>query len=164
MDYKTDVIIDESALDVEWINQPKLAIKYGIVWAELKRDLEYLEENLKVKTAELVDAVNSDPAKYLGEGVKPTLGNIDSFVIQDDRIKILKKKIIESRFEVEMANIAKNEICFSRKTALENLVRLHGQNYFSSPSAPRDLSTELRNKMERENRDSKIAKKLHKPN
>jgi len=38
-----------------------------------------------------------------------------------------------------------------RKDALENLVRLHGQQYFAGPKMPRDVQWERQQKIERSN-------------
>jgi hypothetical protein len=51
-----------------------------------------------------------------------------------------------------MAEVAKNEFSFTRKAALENLVQLHGQNYFAGPKVPRNLSKERDEKEERQKR------------
>jgi hypothetical protein len=142
MDYTKDILIDQDALDVEWLNQPSLAMKYGKNWACCVEDLARAEEHLKIVQADLVDMVNQNPTKYLGEGIKPTIGNIDAYVIRHEDYKTAKDEVIKRQYEVNVANIAKMEIGNSRKSALENLVRLHGQNYFAGPSVPRDLSKE----------------------
>lgn len=142
MNYQKDIVIDQDALDVEWLNQPALALRYGKHWACCVEDLARAEEHLKIVQADLVDMVNQDPAAYLGEGIKPTIGNIDAYVIRHEDYKVAKDEVIKRQYEVNVANIAKMEIGNSRKSALENLVRLHGQNYFAGPSVPRDLSKE----------------------
>ena len=43
MDYETDMQIDETALDVEWLDQAELAMKYGRIYAECKRDVALVE-------------------------------------------------------------------------------------------------------------------------
>jgi hypothetical protein len=157
MNYEKDIRIDETALDVEWLHQPSLAMKYGRHWAELTKALSIVEENLKIVQADLTDLVNQHPEKYLGDGVKPTVGNIDSYIIRNEKYKAAKDKVREMQYEVNMANIAKMEIGNSRKTALENLVKLNGQNYFASPSMPRDLSYENAQKERQKNTDTKVA-------
>ena len=43
-----------------------------------------------------------------------------------------------------------------RKDALENLVRLHGQQYFAGPKIPRDLPSEME---KRTNKNKEVNKK-----
>ena len=150
MNYELDIEIDESALDIEWLNQPKLALTYGKHWALLTRQLSALNEKRQVLKAELTDKINQDIEGRLGKGVKPTVGNIDSYILQHEAYKTLIKEIREMEYEVNVANIAKSEISHSRKTALENLVRLHGLSYFAGPNMPRDLNNEVDRRAEKE--------------
>ncbi len=76
MNYEQDMIIDESALDVEWLDQTSLANKYGRNWAECRQALTLTEENIKLVRAELTKEANEDPDEYLGDGVKPTGVNL----------------------------------------------------------------------------------------
>lgn len=140
MDYINDCRIDETAIDLEWLNQPSLAMKYGFHWAGLQKEFEAAEEKMKIKFAELTDLVNSDPVAYLGEGVKVTLGNVDSYISRHPTYQKLKNQVVELRHETNMAKIAYQEISNSRKSALENLVKLLGQNYFAAPNVPKDLN------------------------
>lgn len=146
MDYKKDMRIDESALDVEWLEQSDLALEYGGYWADAKKKLMIAEENIKVIRAELVKKANEDPDRYLGSGVKPTAPNVEAYYRMHKLHKRAKDEWIEAMHECNMAEIAKNEISFTRKAALENLVQLHGQNYFAGPRMPRDLTKERQNR------------------
>ena len=44
--------------------------------------------------------------------------------------------------ELEYAELAFQEIAWTRKKSLENLVILHGQQYFAGPKMPRNISEE----------------------
>ena len=143
MNYEEDMYIDETALDIEILEQATLALKYGRYWAECRERVTRAEENIKVVRSELIKLANQDPDKYLGDGIKPTGPNIEAFYRSHPDHKEAKEEWIEAQFELDMAEVAKNEISFTRKAALENLVRLHGQQYFAGPSTPHDLS-ELR--------------------
>lgn len=53
----------------------------------------------------------------------------------------MRMDYINAKYDVDMCQAA----CWAfqeRKAALENLVKLHGQNYFAGPSIPRDLNKE----------------------
>jgi hypothetical protein len=148
MDYKKDMRIDETSLDVEWLEQAELAARYGAYFVDCKDEVMRAEENIKVIRAELVALANEDPDKHLGEGVKPTAPNVESFYRTHKKHKEAKERWLKALKELSMAEIVKNEISFTRKAALEALVQLHGQNYFAGPKMPRDIHKE------RQNRDS----------
>lgn len=141
MDYEQDIRIDETALDVEWLEQASLALKYGRHWAIRKRRLTEAEEKIKVIRAELIAEANADPIKCCKKD-KPNAADIEAYYRNHKRHKEAKDEWVKAQYELDMAEIAKNEISFTRKAALENLVRLHGQQYFAGPSIPRDLNWE----------------------
>jgi hypothetical protein len=62
--------------------------------------------------------------------------------------------------EFNLVDIAKNEISFTRKAALENLVQLHGQQYFAGPKMPRDLKEEIRKHKEAQERSVEVNSKV----
>jgi hypothetical protein len=150
MDYKTDIRIDETALDVEWLEQATLAMKYGKYYAMARKNLLAIEEKLKVLRAELIALANSNPVKYCKKD-KPNAADIEAFYRNHPRHQEAKAEWIEAQYELDMAEIAKNEISFTRKVALENLVRLHGQQYFAGPKVPRDLAWERKEKQKAAN-------------
>lgn len=160
MNYEEDIRIDETALDVEWLEQASLAMRYGKHWARCKMALTLAEEKIKVVRAELIKLANEDPDKYLGEGTKATAPNIEAFYRMHKRHKEAKQEWIDAQFELNIAEIAKNEISFTRKAALENLVVLHGQQYFAGPRIPRDLS-EQREHFQKKT-DNKVAQAMNK--
>ena len=160
MDYENDIKIDENALDVEWLDQASLAMKYGRHWAECQQKFQRTEEKIKLVRSELIAEVNSNPEKTLGEGIKPTGPNIESFYRNHiDHIKA-KEDWVEAQYQLNVADIAKWEISHTRKIALENLVKLHGQNYFAGPSVPRDLGYEAQQKHAQKKSDNKVARKM----
>lgn len=160
MDFEIDVMIDESALDVEWLNQPSLAIKYGRNWAECYRTFQQAEENVKLIRSELIKEVLTDPDEYLGDGIKPTAPAIEAYYRTHKKHKKAKEKWVTAQYELNMADIAKKEIAISRKLALQNLVELHGQNYFAGPNIPRELSYERTKEKHQKKVDGGVAKKM----
>lgn len=157
MDYENDIRIDDSALDIEWIDQAELSLKYGKIWAEAQRILTIAEENIKIIRAELIQKANEAPMKTCKKE-KPNAADIEAYYQQHPDHIQAKEEWIDAQYECNMAAVAKNEVSFTRKAALENLVTLHGQQYFAGPSIPRDIHAE------RERRDVKvnagIAKKI----
>jgi len=151
MNYENDVYIDDTALDLEWLDQAGIAIKYGKHWAECKEKFTQAEERIKVVRSELSRDVNNDPDGCLGAGIKPTGPNIESYYRTHKDHIAAKEEWIQLGFEMNMAEIAYKEISYTRKAALENLVKLHGQQYFAGPSVPRDINEEREMKQKKVN-------------
>ena len=162
INYLDDMYIDESALDVEWLNQPPLALKYGAYFSVAKRDLAKAEEKIKIVRSELVKNATEDPDKHLGQGIKPTSPIVEAFYRNHEKHKKAKKKVIRLQYECDIAEIAKNEMSFTRKATLENLVILHGQQYFAGPQVPRNLTKKWAEKKEDTARHERISKDLRK--
>jgi len=152
MNYEDDMSIDETALDIEWLEQASLAMKYGRHYAKCRRTLTLAEEKIKVIRAELIQEANVDPDKCCNKD-KPNAADIEAYYRNHQRHKDAKKEWVEAQFELNMAEVAKNEVSFTRKAALENLVTLHGQQYFAGPKIPRELSEEA----EKRRRQSKVS-------
>ena len=138
MDYEKDIKIDENFLELEWLDQALLAMKYGKYYAECRKILTLTEEKIKVVRAELIQEANNDPVKCCKKE-KPTVIDIEAYYRTEERHIKAKNEWVEAQYELDMAEIAKNEISFTRKAALENLVQLHGQQYFAGPEVPHNL-------------------------
>jgi len=151
MNYENDVYIDDSSLDLEWLDQASLAIKYGKHWAECKEKFTQAEEKIKLVRSELMRDVHTDPDECLGAGVKPTGPNIESYYRNHKDHIAAKDDWVKLGFEMNVAEIAYKEISYTRKAALENLVKLHGQQYFAGPSIPRDINEEREMKQKKVN-------------
>jgi hypothetical protein len=145
MNYEDDIRIDETSLDVEWLEQASLAMRYGKHYAIARRRFIQAEEKVKVIRAELIAEANADPVKCCNKD-KPNVADIEAYYRNHKRHKTAKEEWVVAQYELDMAEIAKNEISFTRKVALENLVRLHGQQYFAGPKIPRDLAWEREQK------------------
>jgi hypothetical protein len=143
MNYEQDVTIDESALDVEWLDQARLMGKYCELAADAQREMNIAKEHLDFVWATLDRNIRADPAQY---GVLPgsrgiTEDSIKAAIQVQEEYQIASRDLIEKRYEHEVA-VGAVRAFDQRKTALENLVRLHGQSYFAGPSVPRDLPAE----------------------
>jgi hypothetical protein len=159
MNYEKDVNIDETALDVEWKDQAPLALKYAKHLSRLNAEVAKLEEEKKTKRSELILKVNKDPMELIGKKT-PNAADIEAYYRTDPEYKEIIKDLLEAQEEAEYANLAHKEIALTRKKALENMVILHGQQYFAGPSVPRDFSYEVQQRREQEKVDAGIAGKL----
>lgn len=158
LNYADDIRIDETALDVEWLEQSSLAMKYGRHYAECQARKRRAEEDLKVIRAELTAKANKNPDKWLGVGNKPTVATVEAFYRTQESHQEAKEEWLTACYECDMAEVAKNEISFTRKSALEHLVKLYMSNYTAGPNIPRNI-TEEREKRERDT-TRRIGEKL----
>lgn len=142
LNYNKDVRINESALDLEWLDQAELAIKYGKEFALAHAKVLLLDEKVKVIRSELINKAWSDPQKYLGQP-KGSIQTVEAYYRTHKKHKKAKQELIKAQEELNFIEIAKNEIAFTRKAALENMVKLFTSSYFAGPNVPRDL-TKLR--------------------
>ena len=152
MNYEKDIRIDETALDVEWLEQASLALKYARHLSNLKADVRQLDELKKVTRSELILKVNKDPEKLIGKK-SPNANDIEAFYRSQSAYVEVVDELLAAQQELEYAELAYQEIAWTRKKALENLVVLHGQQYFAGPKMPRDLSQE---KQRRESQQKEI--------
>lgn len=159
LDYKKDMYIDHNSLEVEWKLQPELAIKYGDHYADVLAKYDLAEENVKVIRSELTNEVWRNPKKCLGEGITPTDKKVEAYYRTHKNHKKAKEKWLKFKHKLETASNAKWEIS-NRKAALENLVILHGQQYFAGPSIPHNFGKKIK-EFEKE-RNARISKKLNK--
>lgn len=137
--YEQDMRIDETALDVEWLDQPMLMLKYARIAADAKKELDLAKENLELVKADLDKEIRKHPDDF--DIVKITEPLLLNAIISQDEYKEANSKVIEAQYDVNIANGAVKAV-EGRKDSLENLVKLHGQQYFAGPSMPRDLTWE----------------------
>ena len=158
-DYEQDTTIDPDALDTEWLEQPRLMMRYSKFLANARRELEQAKERLDIVRAELDKEIRTDPEKF--GIVKVTEGAINSTILTDTRFQNGQKELNDAQYEVNMAQGAVRAV-EGKKDALENLVRLHGQQYFAGPRVPRDLSKEWEQKQQQESANKKVKIKRRK--
>lgn len=165
LNYEKDMYIDESQLEQEWLNQAALAIKYGKYFAECKKVVTLAEEKVKLVRSELTSKIIADPRKYvknLDPGKSPTGPVIEATYRNHKKHIKAKEAWAKAMYELDLAEIAYKEISFTRKTALENLVKLHGQNYFAGPKVPRDISAERLKIAKTKDTNKKVGKRRRK--
>ena len=146
MDYEQDIKIDGDLLDVECLEQPRLMLRYTKLEAQLEKEEDLAKENLNFVQAELDKAVRADPEKYGIE--KLTEAGVKATILSQPDYKEANAKYIDAKFESKVATGAVKAF-EQRKSMLETLARLHGQQYFAGPKVPHDLSAEKEKRQER---------------
>ena len=142
LNYEEDLRIDPDNLDVEWLEQPSVFMKYSELSAQAEKEARKAEEKVKIIRSELVLLIYSDPEKYLGEDVKPTAQLIEAAYRKDRDHRAAKKAFVLAQHRADVLRQAVSAF-HQRRVALENLVRLQAQGYFAGPSEPRDLPIEF---------------------
>jgi hypothetical protein len=140
MNYEQDIMIDPDALDVEWGNQASLMMKYARFLANTRMVLDKAKEALDIVKAELDKDIRSNPDRYGLEKITDKV--VENTIPLSQEYKAASERLINAKYEADIAYGAVKSID-ARKDALENLVRLHGMQYFAGPSVPRDLSFEM---------------------
>lgn len=146
--YERDMSIDVTSLDVEWVEQAELAMKYGRLWADAQDAASKADENVKFVRSKLIIQVSRDPEGCLGKGERATDTKTEAYYRTHEDYLEAKDDWLDKVNEMNLLAIAKNEISFTRKSALENLVVLHGQGYFAGPKVPRDLINVMKHRKE----------------
>ena len=137
--YGEDIRIDDQALDIEWKEQPVLMMRYTRHASNARRKLDLAKEALELLRAEIDKEIRQNPTDY---GIdKVTENAVQNTIITTEQYKEANKKVIEAKFDVDIAQGAVIAIS-QRKDALENLARLLGLQYFAGPKMPRDLTKE----------------------
>lgn len=141
MDLKAITEIDHNALDVEWVNHPKVFMEVSSMLVMEKLKLKKLTMRLDVKEADALKEIQEAPENF-GFPKKPTIPEVKAAVAVHEDVKAIRKKLIDQEYEVNMLSACVSSL-EHKKRALESLVTLHGQNYFSGPSVARDLEAEV---------------------
>jgi len=135
--FKEDLAIDPNALDVEWLDQPKKFFDVAEQAAEARRGVDRAKLALEVTEAELDNDIRTNPLKYgIAKITEPAL---KAAMRMTDKYQKAQTALADAQYEKAMLDSA-TQAWDQRKRAIENLVSLHGQSYYASPSAPRDLA------------------------
>ena len=122
--------VDRRFLDKEWEGQPALFLEYAEQLAETTAEVDELKDRLEKVKADLDLAARDDLAAKAG---KFTEAMVSSWVSRDERYLVALADLREAQ---RKAAILKAEVqaLDQRKATLENLVRLHGQEYYAVPT------------------------------
>lgn len=162
MNYEQDLQIDETALDVEWLEQPVLMLKYARHAAFCAEKMEALRQKLDYVRASLDKDIRFCPQDFQIE--KITENVVSNTILIQPEYQEIEEQCRKAKYEYEIARAAVNAI-YARKDSLENLVRLHGMQYFAGPKIPRDLTFEKTNRIEQQKKvDTGVATSFKRKN
>ena len=158
MDYTKDIAIDVEALDLEWLEQPSLMMKYSKNAADCKRTRDIAKEGVDLIKAEIDKDIRKNPGDYGVEKITETV--VMNAILEEVDYQSAMTTYIDARHSADVAAAAVSAF-EQRKQALEGLVKLFGLQYFAGPSVPRNITSELEmRKTRQENTNTKVARKL----
>lgn len=159
--YEQDLSIDQARLDKEWLEQPRKFYQYAEALADARYGLDKAKENLDVVKANLDNKIRKDPNAFGLDG-KVTEGAISGAIVLHADYTEAKNLVLEASHTVEVLTGAVRAFD-QRKSALENLVRLHGQQYFAVPAAE-NLPPEAREHMQQVERQDSTQRQRRRMN
>jgi hypothetical protein len=127
--------IDQYRLDEEWIRQDKLVGYYGEEMAKARRKWEEAKTAVKLFEVETARRVRRKPRNF---GVaRLTESAIKEVVAAEVLTSVVHDKLISAQYKMELLEVVLRRL-EHRKRALTDLVYLHGQSYFATPTFPKN--------------------------
>ena len=151
---------DKYKLDEEWVKQPKVFFDFALRLEKPKRKVAETSAALDIERAELDKAIRSNPAKF-GIGEKITETVIAQTILLIASYQEKQNLLITYKYKQGVMQAAVNAM-EHRKSALERLVSLQGQNYFATPKALSG-SEDVVDKIEKRNIRRKSVSNVSKP-
>lgn len=135
---EADKRIDPEQLDVEWIENgdryhdwAMLMVEAESVMAEAELEADRIKSDLALQCRK--NPKDFELEKVTEEAVKAAVAIDPRYLKAQNAYLDARSRYNEMRAAVETMN--------KKETALVNLVKLHGQQYFCGPSVPHDLVT-----------------------
>ena len=163
MDYKKDIMLDENSLDLEILDQPALMMEYSQACSQAHLDMELEKQKLDLTKSKLDYNVRLEPTEYgIDSKMKITEAVILGAIQQQDIYIKANEKYLKAKYDYEVMKGAVSAV-EQRKTALELLVKLHGQQYFAGPAVARDIYKERQKRVVKTNAgvSAKMQRKNH---
>jgi len=138
LDPENDINTTPEDLDVEWLRQSGLFLKYSKAAADCELAVKRAHENLKVIRSELILEANNAGAK--NDAAR------EAYYRTHPRHQEAKEELFQAEYERDIINGGKSSI-YMKKSALENFVKLAAMGWTSVPVAPKSFE-QLSAKME----------------
>ncbi len=130
---------DKYALDKEWVEHSDYVYMFLDEQAESRIKMDAAKDNIEVVKAELDSQIRKEPSKFGLEKLTETL--ISNTIILLEEYGNALKQYLDAKEEYYKAS----NVCTAmehRKSALENLVVLHGRGYWADPIERKDADRE----------------------
>jgi hypothetical protein len=137
MGLKEDLAIDVNALDQEWLQQSVKFDEYASLAGKAEDAYDRAKFELENTNCELDSQIRADPENYgLNPGDRLTESWVTKIIQKQLAYRRAYEHFLKTKSTYKRLSIAVKSF-EHRKDALENLVKLHGQGYFSNPTIRR---------------------------
>jgi hypothetical protein len=133
--FDRDVSIEHDALDLEWVRQPQIYMKWAEKAAIADDTARQKKENLEFVAAQR-------DKHYRSTLPKVTENLVMASIKGDPEYQKALQKYNDALYNADICKFVIRALDH-KKTALENLVRMWIGSYFAGPREPRDLKTEI---------------------
>lgn len=134
LDYEDAKQIDPFNFHEEWLRQADLCEQYSTASIAANKEKELAHERLKTVRSRVILAIKrTDKASNQQQ--------MEALYRTDPSYILAKEHLIQKEYEAELLHETKNNIHYTRKDALQELVRLHLAEYFSIPGLPKDIES-----------------------
>ncbi len=127
-----DIEVDENALDTEWVRHPRLYHQYCVKLADAKWRQDQAKAELELVEAELDKMIRKNPGDFGLE--KVTEKSIEKCIPTEEEYLEKYQELINAKHTTQVLQAAVNAL-ETKKSALENLVKLRLADYYSEPRA-----------------------------
>lgn len=154
LDLEAELGIDEYNLDRECLEQPTKFARFAKLAAWADRKAKRKDEKVKTVRSELIKEATENPEREIGKK-SPNAQDIEAYYRRQERYKDAKQELINAQHEASLYAYIVSAF-HQRRSMLENMVKLHGQNYYAAPRA--DITQEF----ERQQREDRTNKEISK--
>ncbi len=134
-DFPNFTDLDEHSLEKEWIAQPKMFHFYARRLADARKEYEEAKINRDIVEAEIDKDIRLHPDRFMIPKITEEV--VKKTTILQRGYKSAQEKVIQAKHRQDVLQ-ASVDALEHRKKALENLVQLWSQDYFSEPRIPRN--------------------------
>lgn len=146
-------------LDLEWLDQSSIMGQACAKLSELEADEREAEGLLELRFAKLQQAVRSNPTKHGLDPKNLTETGIKSVVYALPEYRQTWQRHHNAQYATSLQKGVVKTL-EQRKTALENLVKLHGQGYFALPRVTDSEAQKTKEWLEMERRRRERRERL----
>ena len=145
---------DPTQLDKEWVRQPKLLLEFADLLSAARKRYDKQKVLNEIVLSKLSADVRSHPGKYKLKSINETA--VKNAVASHPVYRKRMLALIDLKEEVDhLTNMV--AAIEHRKRALEGLVSLHGQKYFSVPRADENGARQLQ-----DSRTRRVTRQINK--
>lgn len=153
-EFEKDILIDPEALDVECCRQAELFMRWSELSIKARGEVHRAKSEMDTAFATIDLKVRKKPRRYGLENVtepavKATVAAHPDYLRAVSRFQAAQMDSLWLDRAVDSLEM--------KKRMLEELIKLHGLQYFAGPSAPRDLAREWNSR--RSGRDKRATEK-----